>query len=78
MVMSQGKYRSLVERLEVYRESHPYLVAIWRDYIRIKEERFRDAIRDCEGVLQKLDDTEDIDMLTIATIIAVLHTNPGS
>jgi len=73
MIMSQQEYRSLVERLEVYRESHPHLVAIWRDYIRIKEERFREAIKACEGVLRRLDETEDIDMLTMATIIAILH-----
>ncbi len=70
--MSQEEYRSIIERLEVYRESHPRLVAIWRDYIRIKEERFRDAVKACEEVVRRLDDMEDIDPLTMATILTVL------
>jgi len=76
MVMSHEEYRSLVERLENYRESHPHLVTIWRDYLSIKEERFREAIKACEAVVRKLDDTEDIHLLTMATIIAVLCAPP--
>ena len=72
MVMSHEEYRSLVERLEIYRESHPHLVTIWRDYLSIKEERFRQAIKACDAMVRKLDNTDDIHPLTMATLITVL------
>ena len=62
---------SIIEKLETFQFSHPNLVSLWKEYIKIKRINFMKAIVDCECVIEKLSENRDISPETIVLLYAL-------
>ena len=59
-------------RLESYATTHPNLVTLWKEYIRVKRVNYMKAMVDCDDVIRKLKANRDISTDTIVLLYALL------
>lgn len=62
---------SIIEKLETFQCTHPNLVSLWKEYIKIKRINFMKAIVDCESMIEKLSENRDIAPETIVLLYAL-------
>ena len=62
---------NMIEKLEEFQTSHPNIVILWKEYIKIKRINFMKAIIDCETMIDKLSETRDIAPETIVLLYAL-------
>ena len=62
---------NMIEKLEEFQISHPNIVILWKEYIKIKRINFMKAIIDCETMIDKLSETRDIAPETIVLLYAL-------
>ena len=63
----------LQNRLNQYSESHPNLVKLWKEYIKVKRISYLRSIRDCESMITNLTNSRDIAPETIAMLYALFE-----
>ena len=63
----------LQNRLNQYRESHPNLVKLWKEYIKVKRISYLKSIVDCESMILNLTNSRDISPDTIAMLYALFE-----
>ena len=64
---------SLQNRLDQYRHSHPNLVKLWKEYIKVKRISYLKSIVDCESMILNLTNSRDISPDTIAMLYALFQ-----
>jgi len=57
------------DRLNSYADSHPNIVSIWKEYIKIKRINYMKSIVDCDAMIGNLETTGDIAAETIALLL---------
>ena len=61
----------LMSRLNFYAESHPTVVTLWKEYIKVKRINYMKAIVDCDDMIRNLETNRDISVETIALLYAL-------
>jgi len=61
----------IMERLHSYTNSHPNIVSMWKEYIKLKRINYMKAIVDCDAVIRNLETNRDISVETIALLYAL-------
>ena len=61
----------LMSRLNSYAESHPNVVTLWKEYIKVKRINYMKAIVDCDEMIRNLQTNRDISVETIALLYAL-------
>lgn len=61
----------LMYRLNSYADSHPNVVTLWKEYIKVKRINYMKAIVDCDHVIRNLETNRDISVETIAMLYAL-------
>ena len=63
----------LQNRLDEYRDSHPNLVKLWKEYIKVKRISYLKSIVDCESMIENLINSRDISPDTIVMLYALFE-----
>ena len=63
----------LQNRLDEYRDSHPNLVKLWKEYIKVKRISYLKSIVDCESMIENLINSRDISPDTIVMLYALFQ-----
>jgi len=63
----------LQNRLDEYRDSHPNLVKLWKEYIKVKRISYLKSIVDCESMIENLINIRDISPDTIVMLYALFE-----
>ncbi len=63
----------LQHRLDEYRDSHPNLVKLWTEYIKVKRISYLKSIVDCEDMITNLTISRDISPETIVMLYALFE-----
>ena len=63
----------LQNRLDQYRDSHPNLVKLWKEYIKVKRISYLKSIVDCESMIENLINSRDISPDTIVMLYALFQ-----
>jgi len=58
-------------RLNSYADSHPNVVTLWKEYIKVKRINYMKAIVDCDDMIRNLETNRDISVGTIAMLYAL-------
>jgi len=61
----------ILERLDSYRESHPNIVSLWKEYMKIKRINYMKSMINCDDVIRNLETNRDISVETIAVLYAL-------
>jgi len=61
----------LMYRLNSYADSHPNVVTLWKEYIKVKRINYMKAIVDCDYMIRNLETNRDISVETIAMLYAL-------
>jgi hypothetical protein len=61
----------IMSRLNSYVDSHPNIVSLWKEYIKVKRINYMKAIVDCDYVVRNLATNRDISVETIAMLYAL-------
>jgi len=61
----------LMYRLNSYADSHPNVVTLWKEYIKVKRINYMKAIVDCDEMIRNLQTNRDISVETIALLYAL-------
>ena len=61
----------IMSRLNSYVDSHPNIVSLWKEYIKVKRINYMKAIVDCDYVIRNLETNRDISVETIAMLYAL-------
>jgi len=61
----------IMSRLNSYVDSHPNIVSLWKEYIKVKRINYMKAIVDCDQVIRNLETNRDISVETIAMLYAL-------
>ena len=61
----------IMSRLNSYIDSHPNVVTLWKEYIKVKRINYMKAIVDCDYVVRNLETNRDISVETIAMLYAL-------
>ena len=59
----------LIINLKQYQETHPNIVNLWTNYIKIKKEKMKSIIEDGEKMLNIIDKIQDLPLETILFMI---------
>ena len=63
----------LQNRLNEYSDSHPNLVKLWKEYIKVKRISYLKSIVDCEDMITNLTTSRDISPDTIVMLYALFE-----
>ena len=63
----------LHNKLNRYRNTHPNLVNLWMEYIKVKRISYLKSIVDCETMISNLTNSRDISPETIAMLYALFE-----
>jgi len=63
----------LQNKLDEYRDSHPNLVKLWKEYIKVKRISYLKSIVDCEDMITNLTISRDISPETIVMLYALFE-----
>ena len=63
----------LQTRLDQYSTSHPNLIKLWKEYIKVKRISYLRSIVDCESMIVNLTNSRDISPDTIAMLYALFQ-----
>uniref|UniRef100_A0A6C0C691 Uncharacterized protein n=1 Tax=viral metagenome TaxID=1070528 RepID=A0A6C0C691_9ZZZZ len=58
-------------RLNNYTDSHPNIVSMWKEYIKLKHINYMKSIVDCDEMLRTLESNRDVSVETIALLYAL-------
>ena len=61
----------IMSRLNSYIDSHPNVVTLWKEYIKVKRINYMKAIVDCDDMIRNLETNRDISVETIALLYAL-------
>lgn len=61
----------IMSRLNSYIDSHPNVVTLWKEYIKVKRITYMKAIVDCDEMIRNLETNRDISVGTIAMLYAL-------
>ena len=61
----------IMSRLNSYIDSHPNVVTLWKEYIKVKRINYMKAIVDCDDMIRNLETNRDISVETIAMLYAL-------
>jgi len=61
----------IISRLNSYIDSHPNVVTLWKEYIKVKRINYMKAIVDCDEMIRNLETNRDISIETIAMLYAL-------
>jgi hypothetical protein len=61
----------IMSRLNSYIDSHPNVVTLWKEYIKVKRINYMKAIVDCDEMIRNLQTNRDISVETIALLYAL-------
>jgi len=61
----------IMSRLDSYIHSHPNVVTLWKEYIKVKRINYMKAIVDCDYMIRNLETNRDISIETIAMLYAL-------
>ena len=61
----------IMSRLNSYVDSHPNIVSLWKEYIKVKRINYMKAIVDCDDMIRNLETNRDISVETIALLYAL-------
>ena len=61
----------IMSRLNSYIDSHPNVVTLWKEYIKVKRINYMKAIVDCDDMIRNLETNRDISIETIAMLYAL-------
>ena len=61
----------IMSRLNSYVDSHPNIVSLWKEYIKVKRINYMKAIVDCDEMIRNLQTNRDISIETIALLYAL-------
>jgi len=61
----------IMSRLNSYIDSHPNVVTLWKEYIKVKRINYMKAIVDCDYMIRNLETNRDISVETIAMLYAL-------
>ena len=61
----------IMSRLNSYIDSHPNVVTLWKEYIKVKRITYMKAIVDCDEMIRNLETNRDISIETIAMLYAL-------
>ena len=61
----------IMSRLNSYVDSHPNIVSLWKEYIKVKRINYMKAIVDCDDMIRNLETNRDISVETIAMLYAL-------
>ncbi len=59
-------------RLDQHASTHPNIVTLWREYLTIKHRRFIEVMAECETVIDRLAESDDLGRGAILAIYATL------
>jgi hypothetical protein len=68
----------ILSRFDRYKETHPNIVTLWKNYINIKKQNMLKIIQESHDVLSKLETVNDIplnDLTLFCVIQSTLHSN---
>ena len=68
----------ILNRFDRYKETHPNIVTLWKNYINIKKQNMLKIIQESNDVLSKLDTVNDIPLNDITLLYvtqSTLHSN---
>jgi len=63
----------IMSRLNSYIDSHPNVVTLWKEYIKVKRINYMKAIVDCDYMIRNLETNRDISVETIAMLYALFY-----
>jgi len=61
----------VMDRLNSYAGSHPNIVSLWREYIKLKRINYMKSIVDCDIMIRTLETNRDVSVETIAVLYAL-------
>ena len=67
------KLNNIKTYFELKRMSHPNLIKIWSEYIKIKEKKFNNDMQRCLNMLDKIDNFNDLTMEEILLTSSILN-----
>lgn len=64
-----------LNKLENYKETHPNLYVLWREYIKKKVDNLNYTISSCNNIINLINDTgvNDLNINTILTLILIMN-----
>ena len=62
---------NILNELNNFESTHPNIVSLWKEYIKIKRINFMKAIIDCESMIEKLSENRDVSQDTILLLYAL-------
>ena len=65
----------IYSKLTNYETSHPNIVGVWREYLKVKKISYMKAIVDCDIMIRNISDHRDISPETIALLYALFQVN---
>ena len=60
-------------KLKKFEVSHPNLICMWRDYLRLKKMAYFDSLRNCEEMIEHLESTPDVTPQMLITLYFLLN-----
>ena len=65
----ENQYQEILQKLETKRDTHPQLISLWIIYLQNKMNKLQNALDHCEEFMNNINDTTDIDHITLLTLI---------
>ena len=63
-----GLYGETMENLESIKETHPNLYNVWKIFLERRKERLMHILRQCNTMINEMNDEADIDPLTMLLV----------
>ena len=58
-------YNEIIEKLNLYTETHPNITTIWKHYMQIKRESYQKALLECETAINFFTIQSDLNIETV-------------
>jgi len=65
----------IYSKLNNYAGSHPNIVSVWREYLKIKKISYMKAIVDCDVMIRNISNHRDVSPETIALLYALFQVD---
>lgn len=73
--MTDAKVDSLLEKLAQHKETHPNVTGLWREYLRLKRDKYHQVICQCEKLVEELHNIADLSPLQILLVYSLSRTS---
>ena len=65
----------IYSKLTNYETSHPNIIGVWREYLKVKKISYMKAIVDCDIMIRNISNHRDVSPETIAFLYALFQVN---